>query len=753
MASESDKQQPGDAAAVPADALTVNLQIVSPSVGVNRPLLFPGLPGKTTIKQLKEKIRQTLPLQPADENQRLIHRGRALIRETDTLLEIFGQDTLRNPEQQTIHLVIRETGDSPAASSTGARARSLSPANPVPNLSRQHLPQQPPVVGPQVPPGFTRRNVNQSTPNLPLPRGSSPARPPTAEQTPGLQGAAAAQHAMAHQQAMLHHHQQQQFHHQHQSMTQWLTQLQRETMARTLINQNQRNRAQLGMRGIGDAAGANEAAPPEPSSGRASPAPSHTIVREAWGPNGRTYQVETVIRRNAPNPQQGLSPTEVQNILRGADASQATAAMTTAMQRSASGASLHNRPLTQPGVTNPIGLPALGSRPPSGRATPDLGYRFATNSNNASVSSIAPAGTRQGLEVYILSSPEGPRALLVNNNTAETYYTPMARSQPAWNSNDHIEATQQAYIQQLRQMHQRWQQNQQQLSQQQPQQQETLGTPPVQTPGGYGGGLTPQDPELRQLEEQHLLQQGAGQVLQPHNNQPPIPPMMVQIGPHIWMLFRLAFAVWLFSSPALSWTKWLIMVFLAIFTFIMSTGVLNGLVDRVWQPAARHLENLIRPLEARPRREGANANGQGAQQHGELDPAQMAARLLAEQRGRESWVAGQVRRLERAGLLFLASIAPGVAERHIANLEAEARAERERIEAEAAAARAAAEAAAAEQADASNEAGAAGEDSADRSGEANSDTRPQETPPGDHETNGGNGGAEAEAHREPLIAL
>jgi regulator of protease activity HflC (stomatin/prohibitin superfamily) len=60
----------------------------------------------------------------------------------------------------------------------------------------------------------------------------------------------------------------------------------------------------------------------------------------------------------------------------------------------------------------------------------------------------------------------------------------------------------------------------------------------------------------------------------------------------------------------------------------------------------------------------------------------MAARLVAE-RGRDS----VLRQIERASLLFLASIAPGVAEGHIANLEAEARAERQRLEAEAEAAR------------------------------------------------------------------
>lgn len=89
------------AAEASADAttedLTVNLQILSPSVGVNRPLLFPSLAASTTVKQLKERIRQTLPLRPADVNQRLIHRGRAIVRETDTLLDIFGADAVSFP--------------------------------------------------------------------------------------------------------------------------------------------------------------------------------------------------------------------------------------------------------------------------------------------------------------------------------------------------------------------------------------------------------------------------------------------------------------------------------------------------------------------------------------------------------------------------------------------------------------------------------------------------------------------------------
>jgi hypothetical protein len=93
MASEHQMAQSPGSLTLP-DPPAVNLQVLSPSVGVNRPLMFPGLSSATTIKQLKEKIRQSLPLRPSDENQRLIYRGRALLHETDTLLDVIGSDVV-----------------------------------------------------------------------------------------------------------------------------------------------------------------------------------------------------------------------------------------------------------------------------------------------------------------------------------------------------------------------------------------------------------------------------------------------------------------------------------------------------------------------------------------------------------------------------------------------------------------------------------------------------------------------------------
>ena len=73
--------------------LVVNLQIVSPSVGVGI-LRFPDLPATTTVQQLRENIREALPSRPADDHQRLIHRGRLMARDTDTLQDIFGEETV-----------------------------------------------------------------------------------------------------------------------------------------------------------------------------------------------------------------------------------------------------------------------------------------------------------------------------------------------------------------------------------------------------------------------------------------------------------------------------------------------------------------------------------------------------------------------------------------------------------------------------------------------------------------------------------
>jgi hypothetical protein len=91
------------ASAAPADhgenesPLTFTLMVISPSPGVNGPLNFPNVAATTSIKEVKAKIRDTLPSKPTDDGQRLIHHGRLLSRETETMSEVFGHDAVGNP--------------------------------------------------------------------------------------------------------------------------------------------------------------------------------------------------------------------------------------------------------------------------------------------------------------------------------------------------------------------------------------------------------------------------------------------------------------------------------------------------------------------------------------------------------------------------------------------------------------------------------------------------------------------------------
>lgn len=73
--------------------LLVNIQIISPSIGVNGPLSFPGLPATTTtVADLKQRVRDALPtLKPVNEHQRMIFNGRLLARENETLQDFFGE--------------------------------------------------------------------------------------------------------------------------------------------------------------------------------------------------------------------------------------------------------------------------------------------------------------------------------------------------------------------------------------------------------------------------------------------------------------------------------------------------------------------------------------------------------------------------------------------------------------------------------------------------------------------------------------
>lgn len=497
-------------------------------------------------------------------------------------------------------------------------------------------------------------------------------------------------------------------------MQQYLSQLNQ----RPAVHHGQQARGPIGLQGM-----------PVPGQGRNSPHPEYQgYVRETVGPNGEVVRVtmnSAFIAPNgqvfpvnfqnlqhgnggaaAPGPGGPLSTNDVQNIIRNADASQATSMMTNAMHRSASGASLANlnlngprQPIQTPGVTVPR---RPGSTVPLSRtATPDPTRASTHGSLSAPPANPAlrmPSPTQP--EVYILSSPQGPRALLVNNQS-DLYYTPAPRypvppmipnftsawlQPPATQARtgftaDHAQQAAQPQPPAVRVEHQVPQ----------------AGNVRVNI---FQGGAAQQQAQQQQAQARPLAP--GGPQFHPANPEGGLAgALLAALWPHLWLLIRLGLFVWWFTSSDTSWTRWFTIMSIATAVFLINTGLLNGVANNVFNPVRQHLDGLI------PLAPGGNANreaggnnppaaGQAAAagggdndgerragQQGGPDPAQAAARLMAQrQQQNANWFVDQVRRLERAGLLFLASIAPGVAERHIAALEAQEQAERDRREAE-----------------------------------------------------------------------
>ncbi|KAF1844151.1 uncharacterized protein K460DRAFT_357777 [Cucurbitaria berberidis CBS 394.84] len=112
------------------DEATINLRILSPSTEVEGGISFPDLPASTTIKELRSRIQDAVPSKPAPGHMRLIYRGRVVANDEDTLGNVFGADSIRESNQQSLHLVLREPPSTDTPSSSPAPRSSTAPPNP-----------------------------------------------------------------------------------------------------------------------------------------------------------------------------------------------------------------------------------------------------------------------------------------------------------------------------------------------------------------------------------------------------------------------------------------------------------------------------------------------------------------------------------------------------------------------------------------------------------------------------------------------
>ncbi|KAI1391365.1 uncharacterized protein F4822DRAFT_396516 [Hypoxylon trugodes] len=714
--------------AAASSSTTFTLQVISPSFGIPQPLALQDIPADLTVKQLKERIRNAINMRPTDQAQRLIHRGRLLAQDSETMTDIFGREAIRSTDRQSLHLVLRDLSD----------VRPTSTQSSFHNGTQTPITGQQPIGG-QVPPQGQpqqRRPVfqlNMGAPPFPqnpvpgihftAPFMGQPANPPNVPQHQYNQWLRAMNHPQPQQQAP----------------------------------QGPQNIPSAGLQtGSGTNTPGRTGSPFQSDNTR-------TTFREGNGPNGLQWRVtlnETFINplqrpgrtgspfsaaNNAnpwvppPHPAlnsagRQLSDNEVEGLLQALEAGSATRTMTDAMRRNASSSSLANLPTGQvhpipPGVTTPL----IPSRVGSATATPDP-FRGLRQTRGPPVN-LSHAQSSQGTpEVYILNSPTGPRAILLQNGS-EAYFTPQNRT---LNQPMNLPLGQRPFPSTL-------------FSHLNPQ--HTTPTPTTQPQistvgrGQQANNAAQPQPQPPQAHPQVQI----GHAVARADNPQVQAIRIAQLWPHINMVIRLGLFIWWFTSPSSSWTRWITVISIAIILFLINTGLLNPLAEQFWVPLRRHLENLIphgdghqqgAQAPARTRNaQGANGDAAAnpAQQEREFSPVDTAARLVQQRRNANAnWLMDQARRLERAGILFLASIAPGVAERHIAQMEAEVRAERRRREAEvAAAATAAQEAERAEGAEQSTANGTTGGESGEQSNAA-ADEGSNERPP---------------APEEPLIAV
>lgn len=416
------------------------------------------------------------------------------------------------------------------------------------------------------------------------------------------------------------------------------------------INQQQRGRAAEGLNGAGNRTpgGTIRAS----SLGRASPSRQHrpdhttTYTREGFGPNGERWQMTTTtLPIGSPTfhhqgPQVTTNPAldvqAFQAVLRNADRQLASQTQNDMLRSASNPNPSRSADLNSGNATEPSPEPSSGVA--EGTTT--------STTNNQNSESM----------VYLLSSPNGPRALLVTNS--ESYFTPRQSSR--------------------RRRH---------------------DAVPAGAQGEAGAPVGLPEYRNRVVRARRENNQGVAQIQQAHAN-PGAGALAARIGPILWLIVRLIFVVWFLTSADSSWTRWFIVTGLAFAIFLANTGLFNGAADQVWGPIRRHLEALL-PLagpdaamvpaaNAAIPQPGAAQGDIAAGQRGTNNnptPESVAARLIEQRRqANGSWVLTQLRRAEHALLLFLASLVPGVGERHIAAREAEAAERQRRIDAAAAAA-------------------------------------------------------------------
>ena len=268
------------------------------------------------------------------------------------------------------------------------------------------------------------------------------------------------------------------------------------------------------------------------------------------------------------------------------------------------------------------------------------------------------ASSSQDSAIYVLSSSNGPQALLISpagNYAAPWPVAAVPNHQhnrqplpegPIWDEGAAEADNAVANVQQA-------QVNAMQLAQIQPNPHQQINVADV--------------PQVQQQQQQQ--QQAANQARD-------LVRILIPLGGHLWLLIRLFGFVYFFTHGA-SWRRTILLSLVAFLLFVAQTGIFRPILQTLWDPIRRHAEALLPLAGNEPPRRGnvpvvGGADAAGTQRGNREPTAQEAAERILQERERQDQglIRQGLRRGERAIALFVASLVPGVGERHIAAREA-----------------------------------------------------------------------------------
>ena len=186
-------------------------------------------------------------------------------------------------------------------------------------------------------------------------------------------------------------------------------------------------------------------------------------------------------------------------------------------------------------------------------------------------------------------------------------------------------------------------------------------------------------------QAQAVARPGERQQRQANNDENDMFRLIFQRG---WLFLRLYIFMFVLSEPG-TWRRWFLLAVAVIVCLLPRENPLRDLANRI----RAHIDGLI-PIVAAPeqrqRGQEAQDGGHAAGNDGQVrpvsaaqqpSPEQAAARIIRQNQERRNHgiVRDTIFRVERAMALFLASLVPGVGERHVRARE-EARREAERVE-------------------------------------------------------------------------